>query len=118
MQGQDFGFEHEQRGDFSLVTVEGSIIRSNHESFRGRMEAIANTDTKGIGLNLEGVDYMDSSGLGCLAAVPKMLAKRPFVVYGANRRLERMLKLIGLDTIIPLLPGESEALAHLRDRAQ
>ena len=73
-------------------------------------------DIIGIALNLEAVEYMDSAGLGCCAAVKKLMSNNgggAKAVFGASQNIKKMWGLIRLDLVIPTFPDAEAALAYL-----
>ena len=105
---------------FAIVRVEGKVIRENQGDLRERLEGLLAQGTKGVALDLEKVDYMDSAGLGCCASVQKLIRDKAggsLVVFGASSNIEKMWKLIRLDLVIPLFAAEKEALGWLASGA-
>lgn len=100
---------------FPVVNVEGKVIRENQGELRKQLEELVTSGHRGIALNLEGVNYMDSAGLGCCAAVQKGLKQQSgsLVVFGASPNIEKMWKLIRLDLVIPLVADKQTAFARL-----
>ena len=118
MREDELHYETTEQDGFTIVKIDGSLTRANSEELRDRLEALVASDTAGVALDFEAVDYMDSSALGACAAVSKRMSRegaRPFVMFGANRTVDKMWKLIGLDTVIPLLPDASAAVARMRE---
>lgn len=68
-----------------------------------------------LAINLEGVPYMDSSGIGALVrvfnAVQQAGARCRF--YGATRKVRQLLKMVRLDKVLELVEDEESALASL-----
>jgi anti-sigma B factor antagonist len=70
-------------------------------------------------INLENVDYIDSSGIGALLTVHAELKKRGLAlrfasVKGSVKRVIELTKLIGY---LPICAGVKEALAQIRAAA-
>jgi anti-anti-sigma factor len=110
----------QHREGYAIVRIEGKIVRENQGELRERLEELIPLGTKGIALDLNKTDYMDSAGLGCCASVRKLICDRgagSLAVFGASANIERMWKLIRLDLIIPLFQEEAEALAWLASGA-
>ena len=68
-----------------------------------------------LAINLEGVPYMDSSGIGALVrvfnAVQQAGARCRF--YGATKKVRQLLKMVRLDKVLELVEDEESALASL-----
>ena len=106
----------EDRSGVSIVRVKGKVVRENRDELRRALEEIVERGTKGIALDFDGVDYIDSSGLGSCAAVQKKLDEKkagPLVLFGASPNIAKMWKLIKLDLSIPLCADEREALERI-----
>jgi anti-anti-sigma factor len=109
-----------QHNGFAIVGVKGKIIRENQEELRRSLEELVARGTRGIALDFSAVDYIDSAGLGCCAAVRKLLQERKtgvLVMFGAAPNIEKMWKLIRLELVIPIYPTEREALGRLEAEA-
>ncbi len=118
------GFETtvEQRDGIVVVRISGKIIRENQAELRGQLEELIAGGAHGIAIDLEGVSYMDSAGLGCCASLSKRMRESrgdaeqgvvPFTVFNASPNIAKMWKLIRLDLVIPICAEEKEALALL-----
>lgn len=104
------------RDGVTILRLEGGLTRANSEALRTRLDALVECDARGVAIDFEAVDYVDSSALGACAAVAKRMGQggaRPFVVFGANRMVAKMWRLIGLESRIPLLDDEETAMTRL-----
>jgi len=109
-----------QHEDFTIVGVKGRVIRENQGELRKLLEEVISRGIKGIALDFEAVDYIDSAGLGCCAAIHKLLVDKKcgaLVMFGASPNIEKMWKLIRLDLVIPVYQKEKEALSRLEAEA-
>ena len=110
----------EERDGFALVRVSGRVVRENQSELKVKLDEIISRKIRGVALDFEGVEYLDSAGLGCCVAIHKHLhdAKRgAMVLFNASPTVEKMWKLISLDLVIPLFPDEEAALAKLKEKA-
>jgi stage II sporulation protein AA (anti-sigma F factor antagonist) len=105
-----------QENNLAIVRVKGRIIRENRDALRAKLEEVMAKGAKGIALDFSGVDYIDSSGLGCCSDAHKVMASRSgaLVMFGASPSVEKMWKLPRLDLIIPPFQKEKEALERLQ----
>ncbi|MGH9363280.1 MAG: STAS domain-containing protein [Thermoanaerobaculia bacterium] len=109
-----------QHNGVAIVAVQGRIVRENQAELRQAIEALVGEGLKGVALDLGKVDYVDSAGLGCCAAIQKLLKDKrcgSLAVFRPAPSIERMWKLIRLDLVIPLFREEKEALARLENDA-
>lgn len=113
--------EVEEREGAIIVRVAGKIIRENQAELRGRLESLIAGGARGVALDLVGVTYMDSAGLGCCASVSKKMRESsgknatPLAVFNASPNIAKMWKLIRLDLVIPICADEKEALRRIAD---
>jgi anti-sigma B factor antagonist len=103
----------ETQGDWTVLLVDGELDLYSQPMLRDRIHEVA-TDGGRVALDLRGVSFIDSSGLGAIVGGVKHLRERGgqlAVVANGNGPLARMLALTGLDQVIhPLadpasLPG-------------
>ena len=102
--------------DHAVVRVEGKVIRENQAKLRAELETLVLNGTPSLALDLEHVQYMDSSGLGCFSSIERLLQARGagrIAVFGAPPNVEKTWRMIRLDMVIPLFANEGEALAWL-----
>ena len=107
----------ERREEFSIVRVTGRIVRDNQNELRAVLDDLLDSGTRGIALDFGGVEFMDSSGMGCCVSFLKRMHDRNHglvVVFGASDDVARVWRLIRLDVVIPLVSSEEEALSRLR----
>jgi anti-anti-sigma factor len=106
-----------RRDGSAVVGVKGRLIRENQAELRKSLEDVIAEGTRGIVLDFQSLDYVDSAGLGCCASVQRLLKEKGsggLVLCGASPSIERMWKLIRLDLVIPLFREENEAIAWLQ----
>ncbi len=109
-----------KENSFAVVCVKGRIIRENQADLRKALEDLIEEGIKGIVLDFNEVDYLDSSGLGCCAAVRKSLQEKKsgaMVMFGASPNIEKMWNLIRLPLVIPICQDLKESLAKLEAEA-
>lgn len=67
-------------------------------------------------LNLDNIDFVDSSGLGSVLSIYKHLGEEHLVVICSVRpNVMQLFKLTRLNRIFVIVPSLPEALAHLKD---
>lgn len=69
-----------------------------------------------LGVNLTGVNYLDSSGLRVLSEWYKQAHARQgaFAVIADQPTIQKLFRITGLGEIVPVLATEREAIAHLK----
>jgi len=106
--------ESKQESGSTVVSIAGRLVAGREVE---RLEALV---TEQLGLNqkrfvldLSGLDYTDSSGIGtivsCLTKVKK--SGGDMRMAGVNPRIARMFKMTGVDSLMSMYPTVAEALA-------
>ncbi|SNS33663.1 anti-sigma B factor antagonist [Noviherbaspirillum humi] len=66
-------------------------------------------------LDMEGVDFVDSSGLGALVSVLKALGgKGAVVICNVRGNVQNLFKLTRMDKVFAILPSRDEAVQRAR----
>ena len=99
-----------------LLALRGRLVLGDESSgFRTTVDNLLTSGAKGIVINLEHVNYVDSAGLGALIEV-----HRKTKAQGARLKLSnlgpnftRALEIAGLLTIFETSPSEAAAVADL-----
>jgi len=99
----------------SFLEVCGRLTSFESTAFRDAVHGILNQGHKNIVLNLTGLEYLDSSGVGELvrnymAVIKKGGAMR---VVGLAPKIEEILKVTHLHQVFPDFPDEDSARASL-----
>ena len=99
----------------ALVEVSGEIDVATTPELRSTLHELADDDAvRTVIVDLDGVDFIDSSGLGVLIGCSRRLRSR-----GEGRELKlvcsrvnllRVFEITGLDGVFPMHPSVSEAL--------
>ncbi len=81
-------------------------------SFKGQVLDAINNGNMDLVLNLEKVDFIDSSGLNAIVSTLKSLGQEgKLVVCGLRPPAVNLFRLTRLDRIIPVYPSQAAALA-------
>lgn len=107
----DLTIETNKNGTEHQVTVRGDI-----DAFTGvrvketLMSLVKEPGTTVITVNLEAVEYMDSTGIGIFIAVMKACKQSActFQITKLSPRVERLFRITGLYEHIAIRKGESE----------
>ncbi len=98
-----------------LLSITGRIKSGDIKPLENEFRRIGKGPPVKLILNVQGVDAIDSSGIGeLIKARTEILGKGGRVVLmGVNSRVEMMVKISGLDNYFPIASTESEAIQVL-----
>ncbi|WP_299841693.1 STAS domain-containing protein [uncultured Paracoccus sp.] len=94
-----------------LVTIaEPRLDAAVATSFKDRMREIVSTSRKTVLLDLQRVDFMDSSGLGAMIAIHKAMPDGiPLVLRGLTPNVERVFRLTRMDSVFNITTAPDQA---------
>ena len=104
--------QREREGVF-LLDFEGRIVTGPESAhFRETIQQISQLETPKVVLNLGGVDYIDSTGLGAIVLCATTLRKVSGVakLLNLNRRTIELLVATKLATIFEIFTDEQDAI--------
>src|SRR5215470_6308041 len=101
-----------QSGPASLVDVSGSFTSFEAGALRQAITGLIAEKRKDIVLNLSGLEYLDSSGIGELVRNYLTVIKSggTMKVVGLSKKVEEILKITQLYKVFPEFPDEEAAL--------
>ena len=107
-----FDIQIRQAEEVTLVDVSGRLTLFEGQAFSEAIQRLLRQGENNIVLNLKGLDYLDSSGIGelvrnYLAVVKKGGAMK---VVGLAPKVEEILKITQLYQVFPEFPDEESAL--------
>lgn len=106
------------RRSHTILRVEGSLkVGETADTFRSRIEAIAAKGSGALVLDLEALEYIDSTGVGALVAALKSFqaSGRKILLSSPQRRVLAGLRVTHLDTLFSIYGSLGDALASLAD---
>ncbi|NOT59150.1 MAG: STAS domain-containing protein [Acidobacteria bacterium] len=96
----------------TVFELDGDLALENNAQFRTQFTAALDAGTRKVIVNMAGVDYMDSSGLGelvsCYTALQKVSGR--FTLLQLNERLQRVLVITKLYTVFETFESEAAAV--------
>ena len=97
---------------FHVIALAGDIDLDSARDLRAHFYDNITDPTSRVVVDLSGVDFMDSSGLGALVGGWQITRDSgEFRVAGANRTVRRVLEITGMDDVFPLFNGVEDAIA-------
>jgi anti-sigma B factor antagonist len=108
----NFSIKIRQAGVVSLVDVSGRLTSFETGALRESISRLLKQGHKDIVLNLSGLQYLDSSGIGELARAYVSVVKQSgqMKVIGLSSKIEEVLKITHLYQVFPEFPDEEAAL--------
>jgi anti-sigma B factor antagonist len=83
-------------------------------SFKHKMAAFITGGNHSIILDLSRIEFIDSSGLGSIVSILKLIADRgALILYGISKNVMSMFKLTHMDRVFQIFSSEAEALSSL-----
>ena len=113
--------ERPDAGDGVVVAVHGELDVEGAPSLRlALVEAIGEGPAPRVVVDLEGVDFIDSAGLGVLVGGLKRARSHDgdLVVVATGRSVTRVLELTGLTRVFEIHPSRAAALAVPGERSR
>lgn len=109
----DFTAETAQVGDRFVVTATGELDVHSAPALSAEVDPLSSRAGAAIVVDLTGVGFVDSTGLGVLVTTLKHVreAGGRLDVVAATPRVLKVFALTGLDVVIPLHATLAEALA-------
>src|SRR6266571_7602531 len=85
----------------AIATVRGEIDISTAGTLSEHLERLAGKNPQRLVIDLAGVSFIDSSGLGGFVRIRKALPPDcPVVIRSPQRRVRKLFKITGLDSVI------------------
>lgn len=102
-----------------LVRLKGRIVLDECDRLKSTITTVINPEVTNLNLDLSGVDFIDSAGLGALVGVKVTSNKHRtrLALINPSRGVSDILMVSKLDSIFDILTG-SEAEELLRSLAQ
>jgi anti-sigma B factor antagonist len=108
----NFSVKIRQQEQVALVTVIGHLTLFEVGALRESIQSLLKEKRKNILLNLTGLQYLDSSGIGELARIYVSVVKHggTMKVIGLTPKVEEVLKITHLSQVFQEFPDEQSAL--------
>jgi anti-sigma B factor antagonist len=109
---KNFSITIRHSGPASLVDITGHLTSFEADALRQAITRLLSDKRKDIVLNLAGLDYLDSSGIGELVRNYLTVIKSggTMKVVGLSAKVEEILKITQLYKVFPEFPDEETAL--------
>jgi anti-sigma B factor antagonist len=108
-----------RHGDVTLLDIQGVIkLGESAREFSSYLEKVLNDETGPVLINFEGINYMDSTGLGELIGYLQKFEdrQRKMALLKPNHRILALLKITKLDSVFKIFDDRDRALSFLTNR--
>ena len=106
-----------QQGNVTIVIIEGVIkLGESARLFSDYLKALFEDDSGSVLIDMTGIDYVDSTGLGELVGYLQRFdgQGRRLALLRPQRRILNLLKLTKLDEVFQIFTDEGEAITALK----
>lgn len=101
-------------GSTTVLDLEGPLLLgAPQQELRQTVEEIVGNGARRLAINLAGVSYMDSSGIGELVRTFTTLRREGgrSILFAPNKQVKMLLKMVRLDTVLDIAEDEAAAIA-------
>jgi anti-sigma B factor antagonist len=98
-----------------VVSVSGDIDASTEQRFRDGLTSVLSDGIVRVVVDLEGVAFLASAGIGVLMGVRRVLADGGgvLVLAAPHGEVAQVLAMTGVSDVIPVAPSVADAVARL-----
>lgn len=107
----EFSVAVASRGQWEVLTVTGEIDMATAPRFRQRLLAVISDGAQNVVIDLSGVDFIDSTGLGVLMGAAKRvrIAGGDIRLVMTGSRLADLIEITRLDRVLDVFDSVSAA---------
>jgi len=100
---------------YSIITPRGCIDSQNGSDLREQIISMMAEQPQDILIDCKHIEFMDSSGFGCLVAALKRVSQngKELCLCEISSQLRLILGVAGLDQIIPIFSSMEDCIAHV-----
>lgn len=117
MTDQDIRLDVKTAGGHVLVEVSGEIDLSTAPTLRAALDGVIDDGARELILDLEGVRFMDSTGLRVLMAVVNRRESVSLSVVACPPLISRIFSITGVDRVIPMFVSVEAAVEAMANDA-
>ena len=103
-------------GPATILDVDGPLkLGPSQEEFRDQVQKLIDAGSMHVAVNLAGVTDLDSSGIGALVRAFTTLKRAggTCTFFSPNKRVQMLLKMVRLDSVLDLVDDEATALTRV-----
>lgn len=109
----DLGFTTTERNGRTVLAVHGEVDVATAPQLREKLIALVGTGDRDVVLDLDGVGFLDSTGLGVMVGSLKRARSKghDLHVVCTNRSILKVLEITGLDKVLAIHDSVDDAVA-------
>jgi anti-sigma B factor antagonist len=109
----DLGLEVQERGDVAVLAVSGEVDVATVPRLREQLHGLVASGTPRIVVNLDAVDFLDSTGLGVLVGALKRVRNNggELALVCTSPRIRKVFEVTGLTKVFSLYDTVDAAAA-------
>jgi anti-sigma B factor antagonist len=109
----ELGLDVQKVGSYSVVDVKGEIDVYTAPKLREKLIELVSEGSYDVVVNLEGVDFLDSTGLGVLVGALKRVKAHDgsLSIVCTQDKILKIFKITGLTKVFPIHPSVDAATA-------
>jgi anti-anti-sigma factor len=99
--------------EITVLKLKGDLTYEHRRPFQSAVEAVKGTACRHLILNMEQVQFLDSSGLGLLALLSQnlKLSNIRLSVVNPQSYVKEIMALANISKLVPIYQSEAEAIA-------
>ncbi|GEM_PF-262413 len=111
------GIKINKNRNVSVLTILDDLILDTVKEFAGFINNLISQDNKFVVLDLTGITFISSRGLGAIGKAADVLRRNAgdLKIFGMNEELKRMFDICGLTRIIDIYESEEDAVLSCGD---
>ncbi len=108
----DISFEIRTEDDVTLIEMSGQLDAFTTPDVKAEFKKLTDARNYKLVLNLQNVDYINSTGIGAIVAVAQQVRRRKgdLKIYGMKPDIRKVFDLVGASKILEIFETEQEAL--------
>ena len=102
-------------GPITILDLNGPLkLGESEQRFRQQFQELIEQGTRHIAVNLSGVSYMDSSGIGSLVRAFTQAKKAGCrcTFFAPTKQVSQLIQMVRLDSVLDIVDDEAAALAR------
>ena len=109
----DISFEIRTENDVDVIDMSGQLDAFTTPDVKAEFKKLTDARHYKLVLNLQNVDYINSTGIGAIVAVAQQVRRRKgdLKIYGMKPDIRKVFDLVGASKILEMFETEQEALS-------